>query len=86
MIDTGHEEATAEEALEALRRLQYVEKAISPAPHRNPDGSYRDRVIDIDMVAVDTLRLDTPELLLPHPRLQERPFFLEPYLFLLKQK
>lgn len=83
MIDTGPEEATPAEALDALHRLQAVEKAISPASHRNPDGSYRDRIIDIDMVTADSLSLDTPELVLPHPHLQERPFFLEPYRFLL---
>lgn len=57
---------------------QAAERAISPASHRNPDGSYRDRLIDIDIIAVDRLRLHTPRLTLPHPRAALRPFVLTP--------
>ena len=59
-------------------KLQEIENKISPAPHRNPDGSYRDRIIDIDIVAIDDMVIDTPTLKVPHPRLAERRFFLEP--------
>lgn len=64
--------------LEILHRLQEIERRISPAPHRNPDGSYADRIIDIDIVAIDGLRIAEEELTVPHPRLPERHFFLEP--------
>ena len=64
--------------VEILRRLQAIERGISPDSHRNPDGSYADRVIDIDIVAIDGLAIDEEELTLPHPRLCERRFFLEP--------
>lgn len=70
--------ATDMEPLEVLDRLQAIEREISPEPHRNPDGSYADRVIDIDILAIDDLATDTPRLTLPHPRLSERRFFLEP--------
>jgi len=66
------------EPQQVLERLQEIEKKISPAPHRNPDGSYRDRIIDIDIVAIDDMVIDTPTLKVPHPRLAERRFFLEP--------
>lgn len=66
------------EPLEILHRLQAIEQALSPAPHRNPDGSYADRAVDIDIIAIDNLQLDTPELILPHPRMAERRFVLEP--------
>ena len=74
--------------LEILHRLQSIERGISPASHRNPDGTYADRIIDIDIVAIDVIRegkpellvMDTPELTLPHPRLKERDFFLRPLL------
>lgn len=36
------------------------------------------RVLDLDLLAVDDLRLDTPDLTLPHPRLLERAFVLAP--------
>lgn len=64
--------------VEILHRLQAIERSISPEPHRNPDGSYADRIIDIDIVAIDRMILAEEELTLPHPRLPERRFFLEP--------
>lgn len=64
--------------LDVLHELQEIEKSISGESHRNPDGSYADRVIDIDMIAADDSVISTPELTLPHPRLAERSFFLEP--------
>ena len=73
------------EPLEVLHILQRIERAFSPASHRNPDGSYRDRLIDIDIMAVDNIEMDTPELKLPHPHLQDRPFFLETFKELLAQ-
>lgn len=63
---------------EILRRLQAVEKQLSPDPHRNPDGSYADRAVDIDIIAIDGLVVDTPDLQLPHPRMAKRRFVLEP--------
>ncbi len=63
---------------EVLERLQSIEKSLSPEPHRNPDGTYRDRLIDIDIVAIDDLTINTPSLTVPHPHLADRRFFLEP--------
>lgn len=62
-----------------LHILQNIEKSINPATHRNADGSYKDRMIDIDIMAVDDMVINTPELTLPHPHLNDRPFFLEPF-------
>jgi 2-amino-4-hydroxy-6-hydroxymethyldihydropteridine diphosphokinase len=36
------------------------------------------RVLDIDVLLFDTLVLEGPELVLPHPRMRERRFVLEP--------
>lgn len=63
---------------EILRQLHELEREISDAPHRNADGSYRDRAVDIDIVAIDREVIDTPELKVPHPELANRRFFLEP--------
>lgn len=63
---------------EILRRLQEIEHSISPESHRNPDGSYADRVVDIDIVAIDDEMIDSDILKVPHPHLEERTFFLEP--------
>lgn len=63
---------------EVLKKLQVIEKNISPATHRTPDGQYTDRLIDIDLVAADNLIINTPGLTIPHPHLEERDFFLVP--------
>ena len=65
-------------ALGVLRRLQEIEKSIDASPHRDAEGNYTDRAIDIDIIAIDTLVISTPELTLPHPRMHLRDFVLIP--------
>ena len=36
------------------------------------------RVIDIDILVYDAIRMETPELTIPHPRMAERRFVLDP--------
>jgi len=40
--------------------------------------SYEDRPIDIDLLSYDNLNINTPELILPHPRMHEREFVMIP--------
>lgn len=61
-----------------LEILQDIEKRIDPSPHRNPDGSYRDRTVDIDLIYVGQTVIETPRLILPHPRMDRRDFVLIP--------
>lgn len=61
-----------------LCTLQQVEREIADVPHRHADGSYADRPIDIDLIAVDDMVVDTPALQLPHPRMHLRDFVLRP--------
>ncbi len=65
-------------ALTLLRRLRAIERGIDPSPHRDASGGYIDRAIDIDLIAVGDLVMETPELTLPHPRMHEREFVLRP--------
>jgi 2-amino-4-hydroxy-6-hydroxymethyldihydropteridine diphosphokinase len=66
-----------------LRATQAIEKELAPdSPHRNPDGSYRDREVDIDIIAIDDIVIDSPELTLPHPRAAARSFVMTPMQFL----
>lgn len=74
MAITLNGEVTPERAQSLLRKLLDIERSISQMPHRNADGSYRDREIDIDLIAIGSLRVDTPELTLPHPRMHLRPW------------
>lgn len=64
-------------ALEPLALLRAV-KAVETALGRVPGPRYGPRALDIDLLLVDDLILDTPELILPHPRLAERAFALLP--------
>ena len=45
-----------------------------------PEGSlpYSDRPIDIDLLLYGDLRLSTPELTIPHPRMFQRDFVMRP--------
>lgn len=57
---------------------QGVERYICADSHRNPDGTYRDRTIDIDIIAIEGLTYSSPRLTLPHPRAAARPFVTAP--------
>ncbi|MBO4978489.1 MAG: 2-amino-4-hydroxy-6-hydroxymethyldihydropteridine diphosphokinase [Muribaculaceae bacterium] len=61
-----------------LDSLRAIEGRLSNMPHRNADGSYRDREIDIDIIAVDDLAVDFPDLKIPHPSMDHRAFVLVP--------
>lgn len=45
---------------------------------RTPTFRWGPRLIDIDILFYDNLVLKTPDLVIPHPRLQERAFVLVP--------
>lgn len=45
---------------------------------RPADGTMVSRVIDIDILAIEELVIDTSDLIVPHPRMQERRFALAP--------
>ena len=47
---------------------------------RNPNTGYEDRLIDIDILFYDSEIIHFPDLIIPHPKLHERRFVLEPLL------
>ena len=63
---------------EVLKKLQGIEKNISPRGHRRWDGSYNDREIDIDIMATDAGSYASATLQIPHKHLANREFFLKP--------
>ncbi len=81
-IDTGRE------PMDVLRWIQSIERALGSAAHRDALGGYVDRVVDIDIMAIDSepapdgsrteVVIDTEALKTPHQHLAERPFFLKP--------
>ena len=64
--------------LALLDALQQIERRLGATPHRAPDGTYIDRTLDIDIIAIDDLHIDTPRLTLPHPRAHLRTFVTTP--------
>lgn len=65
---------------EVLSITQNIERQLGSCSHRNADGSYCDRLIDIDIIAVDNLIIDTHDLTIPHPRMHLREFVLRPMI------
>ena len=63
-----------------LERIHEIERSLGSATHRDSEGHYIDRLVDIDIVAIDDLAIDTPTLQVPHPHLAERDFFLKPMM------
>ena len=56
--------------------LQKVEQKFGRT--RTKERRWGPRTLDLDMIAYDDVRLDKPDLTLPHPRLFERAFVLVP--------
>lgn len=63
--------------LEVLDRTQRIEKDMGRTSKTGADG-YHDRIIDIDILLYDDLTMDTPRLTIPHPRMHQRRFVMEP--------
>lgn len=61
---------------ELLHITQQIESEMGRTQKSN--GAYHDRIIDIDILMYGQLVLQTPELTLPHPLMQDRLFVLEP--------
>lgn len=60
--------------LELLHALQAIELAAGrERPYRNAP-----RTLDLDVLLYGDLQLNTPELTVPHPRIAERAFVLQP--------
>lgn len=64
--------------LAVLRVTQAAERALGSGAHRNADGTYRDRCIDIDIIDIDRRPYHSARLELPHPRMRQRTFVMKP--------
>jgi 2-amino-4-hydroxy-6-hydroxymethyldihydropteridine diphosphokinase len=63
------------DAMELLHALHDIEQMLG---RRRTDGKYRARTIDIDVILLDNRIIRTPELTVPHPRMEHRMFVLQP--------
>lgn len=63
-----------------LDRIHEIEHYLGSVSHRDEHGGYIDRLVDIDIVAIDDMVINTATLQVPHPHLPERDFFLKPMI------
>ena len=67
--------------MSCLRETQKIEQELGRTQKSTCTNStlqHFDRTIDIDLLTYDNIAMDTPELTLPHPRMQERDFVMIP--------
>ncbi|MBR2102389.1 MAG: 2-amino-4-hydroxy-6-hydroxymethyldihydropteridine diphosphokinase [Prevotella sp.] len=77
---------TALSPRELLHAVQKIEKELGKTTksRKNINGrllkgeSYRDRIIDIDILLYDDLMVNEPDLQIPHPLMAERDFVMVP--------
>ncbi|MDD6436603.1 MAG: 2-amino-4-hydroxy-6-hydroxymethyldihydropteridine diphosphokinase [Prevotella sp.] len=62
---------------ELLDATQHIEHLMGRT-EKSVAGVYHDRIIDIDILLYDNLRIEEPELTIPHPRMLEREFVTRP--------
>lgn len=70
------------EPCDLLRRCQAIEAKMGRAPHKAAFDSegrriYGPRIIDIDILHLNGICMDTPDLTIPHPQVFTRPFVKE---------
>ena len=62
---------------EVLRATQKIEREMGRS-NKSVGGNYSDRIIDIDILLYDELRVDEPDLQIPHPLMLKREFVMNP--------
>ena len=69
--------------MQCLRETQKIERLLG-RNQKSTNGIYHDRPIDLDLLLYDDLEMNTPELVLPHPHMQERDFVMIPLKEIMK--
>ena len=81
---------TARQPHTLLRICKRIERAMGrrDAPEYDAEGRriYHDRPIDIDILLYGDERIDTPDLQVPHPLMQQRDFVMRPLREIFEQK
>lgn len=77
------------EVLEKVLEIEQAlgrDRAAEEAEKKRTGQAYSSRVIDIDILFYDDEVVDEPDLKIPHPRLHERDFVLEPLFEVVPRK
>ena len=77
-LNVGIRVSSAMSPQQMLDHIHEIERRLGSLSHCDDDGRYIDRLVDIDIMAIDDLVIDTPTLQVPHPHMPERDFFLLP--------
>ncbi|MDD2961095.1 MAG: 2-amino-4-hydroxy-6-hydroxymethyldihydropteridine diphosphokinase [Muribaculaceae bacterium] len=68
------------DAMSILKIIKQIEREMGCFTHRTTKGEYADRIIDIDIMDVEGVVLESELLNIPHIHLHDREFFIKPYL------
>lgn len=68
---------------QVLEATQRIEREMGRTL-KSVDGEYHDRIIDIDILMIDDLVINEPDLHVPHPLMEERDFVMIPLKEILK--
>lgn len=60
-----------------LEATQAIERDMGRTA-KSVNGQYHDRTIDIDILLYDNIKVDEPDLKIPHPLMNERDFVMKP--------
>lgn len=72
--------STSLDPLSLLQVLKEIEGALGRKPESKTKAGtqdYHDRTIDIDILYYEDVEMNTPELIIPHPQISNRPFVQE---------
>jgi 2-amino-4-hydroxy-6-hydroxymethyldihydropteridine diphosphokinase len=67
-----------------LETTQHIERELGRVEKTSSDHEYHDRVIDIDILLYDDIKVDEPDLKIPHPLMYERDFVMTPLKEIMK--
>lgn len=78
-LNCGVNVETELDAPSLVKKLRAIELMIdADGNHRTATGGYADRVIDLDLIALDSCVCALTEATVPHPRMHLREFVLRP--------
>ena len=67
-----------ETTLNPLPLLELLKSIEGEAGRSNNKIRYGPRILDLDIIFFDDIVMDTPQLVIPHPRMHKRRFVLKP--------